>query len=122
MSTWPSLTMPVEGRRGRYEVQTYPSGQIAASGRVRSLPPVSVLVRVVDYDADLQGHLDAATPDNQQGPQEVDADDLVQLMAPYLRGGLLDPGSGRRVRCLPPVQLVLKGGSLTFVQAVAGLN
>lgn len=109
-------------QRGHYEVATIGAERIGASGRSRTLPPVSILVRVVEFDADLGDYLGRVAPSPRETPAGLDADEVVRLAAPLLRDGLLDPGSGRRAPWLPPVQLMLEDGSLRFVQVVACLN
>lgn len=119
-------------RRGRYELVTFNVGRLAASGQVRVLSPVSILVRVVDFDADIEAYLERVAPVEPDASDElteenlnsggIDAEELVQLVAPVLRGGLLDPGNGREVGWRPPVQMVLDGARLRFMQMAVCLN
>ena len=109
-------------QRGHYEVATIGAERIGVSGESRILPPVSILVRVVDFDADLGEYLAQVAPKPGETPTGLHADEVVRLAAPLLRDGLLDPGNGRKAPWLPPVQMVLEDGSLRFVQVVACLN
>ena len=112
-------------RRGHYEVQTFTVGRIGATNPDGSLTIdvlgcVPSLLRVVVAGADLGDYL----PDMPEGagPRDLTSDEFVQLVAPYLREGLIDPWTGRGRHRTPPVIAMETEAGLSFVQAVACLN
>lgn len=66
--------------------------------------------------------LDAASTPPGEGPRELSTDAFVQVVAPFLREGLIDPGNGRPNRWLPPVHLIETAEGMAFAQAVGSLN
>lgn len=112
----PSIT------RGHFESRTARLATVGVDGRDLGSVPVPLLLRVVLADDGLRPLLDAAAAPPGQGPRQLTTDAFVQVVAPYLREGLIDPGNGRPNRWLPPVQLVETAGGMAFVQAVGSLN
>ncbi len=108
-------------RRGRYEVETFGAGRSGASGRRRTIQPVLIVLRVVDCDADFSVFLESV-PRDPETPDDISAEEFIQLVAPFLHGGLLDPGDGENDDGLPPVRMVLKGSDLRLIQVVGCLN
>ena len=110
-------------RRGHYEVKTFTVGRLVATKpdgtqTIEVVGTIPSLLRVVVAGLDMRDYL----PDRPEdaGPQDLTSDAFVQLVAPYLREGLIDPWRGRG-RAAPVITLETEAG-LSFVQAVACLN
>jgi hypothetical protein len=81
---------------------------------------VPAIVRVVVAGLDLNGYL----PNVPEGdpPMCLTSEQFVQLIAPYLREGLIDPWNGKGRGRIPPVITRDAEESLSFIQAVGYLN
>jgi hypothetical protein len=108
--------------RGRFDVRTARVATVSADGQDLGTVPVGLILRVVVASHSLRPLLEAAASPAGTGPQELTTDAFLQVVAPFLREGLIDPGNGRANRWLPPVQLVETAEGMAFVQPVAGLN
>ncbi len=112
-------------KRGHFEVKTFTVGRISATHpdgtqTIDVVGSVPSLLRVVVAGLDIRAYL----PDVPEGdgPRDLTSDEFVQLVAPYLREGLIDPWPGRGSRRIPPVITMETEAGLSFVQAVACLN
>ncbi|HEX9950297.1 MAG TPA: hypothetical protein VGB53_00880 [Rubricoccaceae bacterium] len=111
--------------RGHYEVKTFTVGRISepnAAGHsiLHVIGKVPMMLRVVVAGVDLQAYLPDVPED--EAPQDLTSDEFVQLVAPYLREGLIDPWKGRGSNRTPPIIAMETEAGLSFIQAVACLN
>lgn len=112
-------------RRGHYEVKTFTVGRITATRpdgtqTIDVIATIPSLLRVVVAGLDIRAYLPEIP--NADGPLDLTSDAFVQLVAPYLREGLIDPWIGRGKSKAPPVIALETEAGLSFVQAIACLN